>query len=242
MSLLDDIDAVVFDVDGTLLHANDPSGPRGAHPIAGAVEAVARVRASGRRVLFFTNGTGRPPAAVRGRHPRPRVRARRRGVHEPGGRRRALDRSPPPGEVGARPGRARRGGAAARPRHRDDRRRGAGGRRHRARRLGRRAHLRGAAAAASRSGRARRCSRRRRRRSSRSTAAPAPGWSGAVVAGIRQTTGARRRHARQAVARRVARGVPGARRRRRPGRSSWATTSGSRSPWPAARARARRSS
>ena len=62
MSLLDDIDAVVFDVDGTLLHANDPGGPRGAHPIAGAVEAVERVRASGRRVLFFTNGTGRPPA------------------------------------------------------------------------------------------------------------------------------------------------------------------------------------
>ena len=47
--------------DGTLLHANDPSGPRGAHPIAGAIETVERVRASGRRVLFFTNGTGRPP-------------------------------------------------------------------------------------------------------------------------------------------------------------------------------------
>ena len=54
--------AVVFDVDGTLLHANDPSGVRGAHPIPGAVDAVARVRATGRRVLFFTNGTGRPPA------------------------------------------------------------------------------------------------------------------------------------------------------------------------------------
>ena len=62
MSLLTGIDAVVFDVDGTLLHANDPSGPRGAHPIAGAAETVERVRASGRRVLFFTNGTGRPPA------------------------------------------------------------------------------------------------------------------------------------------------------------------------------------
>jgi HAD superfamily hydrolase (TIGR01450 family) len=62
MSLLNGIDAVVFDVDGTLLHANDPSGPRGAHAIAGAAETVERVRASGRRVLFFTNGTGRPPA------------------------------------------------------------------------------------------------------------------------------------------------------------------------------------
>ena len=45
-----------------MLHANDPSGPRGAHAIAGAAETVERVRASGRRVLFFTNGTGRPPA------------------------------------------------------------------------------------------------------------------------------------------------------------------------------------
>ncbi len=62
MSLLTDIDAVVFDVDGTLLHANDPGGVRGAQLIAGAAETVERVRASGRRVLFFTNGTGRPPA------------------------------------------------------------------------------------------------------------------------------------------------------------------------------------
>ena len=62
MKLLDGIDAVVFDVDGTLLHANDPGGVVGAHPIPGAVEAVAQARASGRRVMFFTNGTGRPPA------------------------------------------------------------------------------------------------------------------------------------------------------------------------------------
>jgi len=57
-----DTTAVVFDVDGTLLHASDPSGVRGAHPIPGAVDAVARVRATGRSILFFTNGTGRPPA------------------------------------------------------------------------------------------------------------------------------------------------------------------------------------
>jgi len=62
MSLLTGVDAVVFDVDGTLLHADDPSGVQGAHPIAGAAETVERVRASGRRVLFFTNGTGRAPA------------------------------------------------------------------------------------------------------------------------------------------------------------------------------------
>lgn len=61
MSLLDGIDAVVFDVDGTLVHTDDPSRVDGATPIAGALEAVARVRAAGRRVLFFTNGTGRPP-------------------------------------------------------------------------------------------------------------------------------------------------------------------------------------
>ena len=42
------------------------------------IEAVARVRASGRRVLFFTNGTGPTAGPVRGRPPRARVRARRR--------------------------------------------------------------------------------------------------------------------------------------------------------------------
>ena len=62
MSVLDGIDAVVFDVDGTLLHSHDPGGVRGARPIAGAVETVARVRTTGRELLFFTNGTGRPPA------------------------------------------------------------------------------------------------------------------------------------------------------------------------------------
>jgi len=57
-----EIDAVVFDIDGTLLHAHDPSGVRDATPVPGAVETVERVRSSGRRVLFFTNGTGRLPA------------------------------------------------------------------------------------------------------------------------------------------------------------------------------------
>jgi HAD superfamily hydrolase (TIGR01450 family) len=62
MTLLDGIDAVVFDVDGTLLHSDNPGGVRGARLIDGAAAAVARVRESGRRLLFFTNGTGRPPA------------------------------------------------------------------------------------------------------------------------------------------------------------------------------------
>jgi NagD protein len=61
-----DVEAVVFDIDGTLLHAGDPSGVRGAHPIAGAIDAVERVRRGGRSVLFFTNGTGRPPAEAAG--------------------------------------------------------------------------------------------------------------------------------------------------------------------------------
>jgi HAD superfamily hydrolase (TIGR01450 family) len=62
MSVLTGIDAVVFDIDGTLLHADDPGGVDGAHPIPGAIETVERVRASGRRILLFTNGTGKPPA------------------------------------------------------------------------------------------------------------------------------------------------------------------------------------
>ncbi len=62
MKGFEEVEAVVFDVDGTLLHANDPTGVQGAHAIPGAIEAVARVRAGGRPVLFFTNGTGRTPA------------------------------------------------------------------------------------------------------------------------------------------------------------------------------------
>jgi HAD superfamily hydrolase (TIGR01450 family) len=62
MSAVRRIEAVVFDVDGTLLHTHDPNSVRGATAIPGAVEAVERVRSSGRPVLFFTNGTGRPPA------------------------------------------------------------------------------------------------------------------------------------------------------------------------------------
>jgi 4-nitrophenyl phosphatase len=62
VSAFDHVDAVIFDIDGTLIHAKDPSGAKGARPIPGAIEAVERVRASGRPILFFTNGTGRPPA------------------------------------------------------------------------------------------------------------------------------------------------------------------------------------
>jgi 4-nitrophenyl phosphatase len=62
MNRFSSAEGVVFDVDGTLLHTHDPNSVRGATAIPGAVEAVERVRNSGRPVLFFTNGTGRPPA------------------------------------------------------------------------------------------------------------------------------------------------------------------------------------
>ena len=193
MSLLSDIDAVVFDVDGTLLHANDPSGrARRAPDRRRRRDRGARPRKRPARALLHERH-GPPAGAVRGGHPLPRLRDRRRGVHEPGRGRRALDRAPPPREVGAR---ARRPRASS---HRSHElgietiaRSGAGGRRRRARRLGRRDHLRraarglrvdlgGRAAARDLDG----------ARSSRSTAGAAPGWSGAIAAGIRQTTGAR---------------------------------------------------
>ena len=58
MSLLTGIDAVVFDVDGTLLHANDPSGPRGAHPIAGAIETCLDIRVPVVATVIGEGGSG----------------------------------------------------------------------------------------------------------------------------------------------------------------------------------------
>ncbi|HEY1515999.1 MAG TPA: HAD hydrolase-like protein [Solirubrobacteraceae bacterium] len=51
---LDDVRGFVFDVDGTLAHR----GPDGrAQPQPGAVEVLERIRASGRRLVLFTNGS-----------------------------------------------------------------------------------------------------------------------------------------------------------------------------------------
>jgi NagD protein len=51
----------VFDVDGTLVHR----GPDGrGHPQPGAVEALERIRASGRPLVLFTNGSHVGPAAI----------------------------------------------------------------------------------------------------------------------------------------------------------------------------------
>jgi NagD protein len=51
----------VFDVDGTLVHR----GPDGrARPAPGAVEVLERIRASGRPLVLFTNGSHVPSAAI----------------------------------------------------------------------------------------------------------------------------------------------------------------------------------
>jgi HAD superfamily hydrolase (TIGR01450 family) len=51
---LDEVRGFVFDVDGTLAHR----GPDGrARPQPGAVEVIERIRASGRKLVLFTNGS-----------------------------------------------------------------------------------------------------------------------------------------------------------------------------------------
>jgi NagD protein len=54
---LDDVRGFVLDVDGTLAHR---SGDR-VHVQPGAVEVLARIRASGRPLALFTNGSHAPP-------------------------------------------------------------------------------------------------------------------------------------------------------------------------------------
>jgi NagD protein len=56
---LDQVKAFVFDVDGTLVHrAGDE-----VHVQPGAVEVLARIRASGRQLAIFTNGSHESPAS-----------------------------------------------------------------------------------------------------------------------------------------------------------------------------------
>jgi HAD superfamily hydrolase (TIGR01450 family) len=54
---LDDVRGFVFDVDGTLVRRF----PDGVHPLPGAVEVLDAIRASGRRLAIFTNGSHIPP-------------------------------------------------------------------------------------------------------------------------------------------------------------------------------------
>jgi HAD superfamily hydrolase (TIGR01450 family) len=58
---LDDVQGFMFDIDGTLLHRGEDF--RG-HPQPGAVEVLERIRASGRRLVLFTNGSHVPSARI----------------------------------------------------------------------------------------------------------------------------------------------------------------------------------
>jgi 4-nitrophenyl phosphatase len=53
----------VFDVDGTLALSHDPNAGLGIQPIDRAALVLDRIRASGRRFVCFTNGSGQVPAA-----------------------------------------------------------------------------------------------------------------------------------------------------------------------------------
>jgi HAD superfamily hydrolase (TIGR01450 family) len=56
---LDDVRGFVFDVDGTLVRRF----PDGVHPLPGAVEVLEAIRASGRKLAIFTNGSHLTPEA-----------------------------------------------------------------------------------------------------------------------------------------------------------------------------------
>lgn len=58
---LDDVRGFVFDIDGTLVHRT-PDGH--ARPQPGAVEVLERIRASGRPLVLFTNGSHIPARAI----------------------------------------------------------------------------------------------------------------------------------------------------------------------------------
>ena len=71
---LDEVKAFVLDVDGTLVHrAGDE-----VHVQPGAVEVLARIRASGRPLAIFTNGSHESPAWFAAGPARRRARHRRR--------------------------------------------------------------------------------------------------------------------------------------------------------------------
>jgi NagD protein len=58
---LDDVRGFVFDVDGTLVHRGADGH---AHPQPGALEVLDRIRASGRRLVLFTNGSHVPSERI----------------------------------------------------------------------------------------------------------------------------------------------------------------------------------
>lgn len=62
---MSDVDAFVFDVDGTLVLSDDPTtGTGGVQVLAGAAAVLDGVRARGKRLAVFTNGSGQAPTAV----------------------------------------------------------------------------------------------------------------------------------------------------------------------------------
>ncbi|MGH2877309.1 MAG: HAD-IIA family hydrolase [Solirubrobacteraceae bacterium] len=58
---LDEARAFMFDIDGTLVHRDDDGR---AHPQPRANEVLERIRASGRRLVLFTNGSHVPSARI----------------------------------------------------------------------------------------------------------------------------------------------------------------------------------
>lgn len=63
LPLLAAVEGVMFDVDGCLVISDGPAGQGGA-ALPGAAELLDQIRASGRRVCVFTNGTAQPPADI----------------------------------------------------------------------------------------------------------------------------------------------------------------------------------
>jgi HAD superfamily hydrolase (TIGR01450 family) len=61
--LLNDVRGFILDVDGTLVLAADPNVGGGIAPLPGAAETLARIGATGRRFVCFTNGSGQVPSA-----------------------------------------------------------------------------------------------------------------------------------------------------------------------------------
>ena len=57
------VEGIVFDIDGCLILSSQPAGHDGA-VLPGAVDAVRRLRAGGRRLVAFTNASNRPPAQI----------------------------------------------------------------------------------------------------------------------------------------------------------------------------------
>jgi 4-nitrophenyl phosphatase len=62
-SALESARGFIFDVDGTLVLADDPNIGGGMRPLPGACELLRRLRAAALPFVCFTNGTGQVPAA-----------------------------------------------------------------------------------------------------------------------------------------------------------------------------------